>query len=559
MFCRKCGRALEKPSTNALGLGDDCFAKVMKDKASQKEAYKYARESVVSNQGEDIKDSARHKVNEFKSYNEINQTGQSSKIIVRDKLLKIHPLNLPETTNKNALRNFVLDKALKRFPPKPFSHEVDKDEILYATLVSGRIRYIDRKKENADRNTAHFKARDPSAETIELNGEQLNEDCRKHYYERFVKTKEKIEELANSDDDYIMSLSKLQLFQSQISKEDIPNIAAQFNQSNFRDYEWKALKLGRTGNNIAKDLQNLVGEDSSFEEFNFLRGYRTGNATDSVEALNEKYLPKIKSYLDGNSLNKKDGPVSRFNMADMYVNKEVRTGPESRHKSMDSQLNYLNNTCGFRGLQIGNTVTDGERIAHLQKFTESIEDLATVLNLSPEEVTFNKTLAIAFGARGMGGSLAHYERDNNVINLTRKNGPGALAHEWFHGLENYWRVKNNKSSGTILPNRGITLTGDPKVDKALASIHGKIDTMKNRWRKTDTFKNLTKAKKEYFLSDNEIFARIGEIHVQTKLAKLNRENTYLSGCENSSLWPTKEESADLEEDLDVIVNYMKKI
>lgn len=45
-------------------------------------------------------------------------------------------------------------------------------------------------------------------------------------------------------------------------------------------------------------------------------------------------------------------------------------------------------------------------------------------------------LAIAFGARGSGGALAHYEPARNVINLTKMKGAGCLAHEWGHALDN---------------------------------------------------------------------------------------------------------------------------
>ena len=45
------------------------------------------------------------------------------------------------------------------------------------------------------------------------------------------------------------------------------------------------------------------------------------------------------------------------------------------------------------------------------------------------------SLAIAFGARGKGGALAHFEPGRNVINLTKIKGAGSLAHEWGHALD----------------------------------------------------------------------------------------------------------------------------
>lgn len=45
------------------------------------------------------------------------------------------------------------------------------------------------------------------------------------------------------------------------------------------------------------------------------------------------------------------------------------------------------------------------------------------------------SLAIAFGARGSGTALAHFEPARNVINLTKLKGAGSLAHEWGHALD----------------------------------------------------------------------------------------------------------------------------
>lgn len=44
-------------------------------------------------------------------------------------------------------------------------------------------------------------------------------------------------------------------------------------------------------------------------------------------------------------------------------------------------------------------------------------------------------LAIAFGSRGKGNALAHYEPGRVVINLTKMKGAGSLAHEFGHALD----------------------------------------------------------------------------------------------------------------------------
>jgi len=44
-------------------------------------------------------------------------------------------------------------------------------------------------------------------------------------------------------------------------------------------------------------------------------------------------------------------------------------------------------------------------------------------------------LKLAFGARGRGSSGAHFEPGQNVINMTKERGEGALGHEWMHYLD----------------------------------------------------------------------------------------------------------------------------
>ena len=116
-----------------------------------------------------------------------------------------------------------------------------------------------------------------------------------------------------------------------------------------------------------------------------------------------------------------------------------RTGPDWR-KGKDVSAKTFMDVFGFRGGQFGNSVTLKERTAFLNATYDGLMDLAAVMGVAPKSLSLNGALGIAFGARGKGGkgaAAAHYEPGQTVINLTRVNGSGALAHEWFHGLDNY--------------------------------------------------------------------------------------------------------------------------
>jgi len=95
---------------------------------------------------------------------------------------------------------------------------------------------------------------------------------------------------------------------------------------------------------------------------------------------------------------------------------------------------------GFRGVEFGNWLPQGERQQVLNMAFDSLCDLAAALKLPPKGLSLDGSLAVAFGSRGSGGknaALAHYEPSRKVINLTRMNGAGSLAHEWWHALDDH--------------------------------------------------------------------------------------------------------------------------
>lgn len=114
-----------------------------------------------------------------------------------------------------------------------------------------------------------------------------------------------------------------------------------------------------------------------------------------------------------------------------------RTGPEYRDgKSVDPEL--FQKDLKFRGGEFGNWLNENDRQASLDMAYDALRDLSRLLNIRPEDVSLNGSLAIAFGARGRGGlgaASAHYEPGRQVINLTKMTGAGALAHEWGHALD----------------------------------------------------------------------------------------------------------------------------
>lgn len=115
-----------------------------------------------------------------------------------------------------------------------------------------------------------------------------------------------------------------------------------------------------------------------------------------------------------------------------------RKGPDYRSSQDVTGQDYLD-TFGFRGGEFGNWMSEKDRRVSMNYGFDALKDLADALQIADADISLGGNLSIAFGSRGQGlsGAAAHYEPDRHVINLTKMNGAGSLAHEWFHALDDY--------------------------------------------------------------------------------------------------------------------------
>ena len=105
---------------------------------------------------------------------------------------------------------------------------------------------------------------------------------------------------------------------------------------------------------------------------------------------------------------------------------------------------------GFRGVQYGKWADDAEREWHVTNAYWGLHDLASVLGVPAKELGINGRMALAFGARGKGGkraAAAHYEPGQRVINLTKMQGNGTLAHEFAHFMDHAMFMAYNPTVG----------------------------------------------------------------------------------------------------------------
>lgn len=262
---------------------------------------------------------------------------------------------------------------------------------------------------------------------------------------------------------------------------------------------------------------------------------------------------------------------------------------------------------GFRGVQFGNWMAQSGALSRqnmINSAFNSLHDMAEVLGIDSDDVSLGGRLGLAFGARGSGRALAHYEPKQVVINLTKYGGAGSLAHEWFHALDNLIVGGGTPDLGSVITGVSTTMgtsaftmryrrtqdylknrstnawkdqnwhptsipTGDNPDDweafghgtttgnvsdrlrKAFASLSGGLE-------KTDFFKRSVKADSAraapYWSTKEELGARAFEAYMKHKLEKDGNKNTFLVNYKsideyekpNIYPYPTKDEMKDIE-------------
>lgn len=136
--------------------------------------------------------------------------------------------------------------------------------------------------------------------------------------------------------------------------------------------------------------------------------------------------------------------AGRKNVAARLDANSDRSGPSINSQGITVET--LRERFGLKAVQWGETTLKNQKEAKIRLIQahESLIDLSNLLDIPPAAIGLDGTLSLAFGARGKGGlsksggkTLATYEPDYSIINLTREGGAGSLAHEWFHALDNY--------------------------------------------------------------------------------------------------------------------------
>lgn len=515
------------------------------------EDYAFARASEIPNVGEDLLGSARHKVNAWKGLEDAEDSGQADKLVTRDQLAKLEPHTLSGSVQDNPISSLAMHLALKAFPNKP---------------GAGNRRY-------------------------RASTEQAKRD-RSDYLDAYRSIKGKAEDIASRETNPVRAVGELQVH----VKQTILDLRAGKSKPGGGSDRYNA-----AANSLVSLYNSLNGSPSSkvlsaLDDFRKAARQKYGEdfEADDRDAIRQHTL----DIMEGKSLDKTfgretDRPGSkskRFNATALYVKNAKREGGRKvEAQSVKSGTKFVMDDLKMRGLQWGNSVSDSERIHHLQKSSEAFADLMDVVGLPDEAASMEGVLGLAIGARGHGTASAHYEPGNKVINLTRSSGVGTVAHEWGHFFDHHigggdlsrgmegratgnYMSEQTSSSYIKKDDKGNWEVNDKNqlvtTDRSQDEIWSAMDKVRATWKDSGFKKRLAETcrameksgelseekSRKYWQSGREIFARTFERYVQRKLQKAGRENTYLSGLSGAGggLWPTDSEVDHMEPAFDAV-------
>lgn len=497
------------------------MAKNPRDESPDTADYVFARESAVPNAGEDLLQSARHRRNGWTGLEAAEKDGTAEQMVRRDVLLKTEPPDiLAGVTPENAMPSLAAHYCMLAFPPDP--------------------------------GTKKWRVKTSP------------EDVRSRYLDAYRALKGECEKAALEEKNIKGVLARVNALAKSLVEEN-RKVSVHYADpvANALVGLYNATRVSSYGR---PSKTSVVGKLLAFVAL-------SKAAYQSDHPPPDKAAEHVRDVIEGESLNKtfgakKSGP-KQYNPSDAYVKEAVREGgPVIDASTIQAGLRYMTDVAGMRGVQWGNSVTDRERQHHLQKSAEAMADLTDILGLPPEVASLGGTLGLAIGARGVGSAMAHYEPGTKVINLTRKNGVGSLAHEWGHALDHLlaggglkYRT-DGRQVGDYLSARWKPAGTSPAVESSMQAVKETFHSTGFVKRLRNTMTELRREgfvlKKGYWDSPEEMFARCFERHVQRKLQKAGRKNTYLAGLgDGGGLWPTDEETDAMAPAFDALIEAFK--
>jgi hypothetical protein len=170
---------------------------------------------------------------------------------------------------------------------------------------------------------------------------------------------------------------------------------------------------------------------------------------------------------------KKRGATARgWSFVKAVSGEVVRKGATVEVK--DANPKRIMRTFGIPNVQYGNWMSQGDRDYHTKALESAYHDLSEILGVDASVMSLQGRIGISMGGRGRGKASAHYESHKKIINLTKFNGGGSLAHEWGHALDN---VMAEVAGLTGESAGGVYLTRDPDNQKIPSGVRAAVKSV----------------------------------------------------------------------------------
>ncbi len=287
-------------------------------------------------------------------------------------------------------------------------------------------------------------------------------------------------------------------------------------------------------------------------------------------------------------------PVIQFEPRNVRIRKGPALPDSLRLDDEFSLIRYF----GLRGVEYGQWLTQQDRVNYLAGCALALYDLSTVLNFHPKQIGLYDILSVAFGARGRGKALGHFEPSTFAVNLTRfkrppkvrnrrdsfdrseqihfSGGIGTFCHEFGHALDYYGGMFIEKAPAHLkgkerkqwlsLSFHRSTRTFPDKELMGKSSLRGKMERLLNKiiWASPGVFSDYydrviwtcksLEINSEYWVQRNELFARAFEVYVLSKMHQKVWFNTFLQRFKyDSPMYMTGVEFKSVEKEFDALI------
>lgn len=188
-------------------------------------------------------------------------------------------------------------------------------------------------------------------------------------------------------------------------------------------------------------------------------------------------------------------------------------------------INGLLREYSLKGFEFGRYVNNEDRYDFVLATKDSLSDLGWLMKTDNLGIEYK--IGIAFGARGRGGRVAaHYEPSLNMINLTKPNGAGAMAHEYGHALDynigTY--IDQNKKYRALSGGRSMAKFPEDNTGGTVRLLMRKLI---REIKTTQSFARLKDAS-DYWHYNTEVFARYFEQWCCYTLRAAKKSNGFLT-------------------------------